>query len=101
MNNSIINTYLISQFLKTFLNIILIFCCLGLIMNLFEDFDTTQLSLRRPPANDSLQTFKELQELTESDKLKESKELSELREINELKELSELNELEELGGSKE
>ena len=32
-------------------------------MNLFEDFDTTQLSLRRPPANDSLQTFKELQEL--------------------------------------
>ena len=32
-------------------------------MNLFKDFDTTQLTLRRPPANDSLQTFKELQEL--------------------------------------
>ena len=32
-------------------------------MNLFDDFDTTQLALRRPPANDSLQTFKELQEL--------------------------------------
>ncbi len=39
MNNSIINTYLISQFLKTFINVVLIFCCLGLIMNLFEEIN--------------------------------------------------------------
>ena len=39
MNNSIINTYLIVQFLKTFLNVVLIFCCLGLIMNLFEEIN--------------------------------------------------------------
>ena len=32
-------------------------------MNLFEDFDTSSLTLHKPPANDSLQTFKELQEL--------------------------------------
>jgi len=32
-------------------------------MNLFENFDTTELTLRNPPANDSLQTYKELQEL--------------------------------------
>ncbi len=39
MNNSIINTYLVGQFLKTFLNVVLIFCCLGLIMNLFEEIN--------------------------------------------------------------
>ena len=39
MNNTIINTYLISEFLKTFINIVLIFCCLGLIMNLFEEIN--------------------------------------------------------------
>ena len=39
MNYSIINTYLISQFLKTFINVVLIFCCLGLIMNLFEEIN--------------------------------------------------------------
>ncbi len=32
-------------------------------MNLFENFDTTELTLRNPPADDSLQTFKELQDL--------------------------------------
>jgi len=32
-------------------------------MNLFKDFDTSSLTLHKPPANDSLQTFKELQEL--------------------------------------
>ena len=39
MNNSIINTYLISLFLKTFINIVLLFSCLGLIMNLFEEIN--------------------------------------------------------------
>ena len=39
MNNTIINTYLISEFLKTFVNVVLIFCCLGLIMNLFEEIN--------------------------------------------------------------
>ena len=39
MNNTIINTYLIKEFLKTFINIVLIFCCLGLIMNLFEEIN--------------------------------------------------------------
>ncbi len=39
MNNTIINSYLISEFLKTFINIVLIFCCLGLIMNLFEEIN--------------------------------------------------------------
>ncbi len=39
MNNTIINTYLIGEFLKTFINVVLIFCCLGLIMNLFEEIN--------------------------------------------------------------
>ena len=39
MNKTIINTYLISEFLKTFINIVLVFCCLGLIMNLFEEIN--------------------------------------------------------------
>ncbi len=39
MNNTIINTYLVGEFLKTFINIVLIFCCLGLIMNLFEEIN--------------------------------------------------------------
>ena len=39
MNNTIINTYLVGLFLKTFLNVVLIFCCLGLIMNLFEEIN--------------------------------------------------------------
>ena len=39
MNNTIINTYLIGEFLKTFVNVVLIFCCLGLIMNLFEEIN--------------------------------------------------------------
>ena len=39
MYNSIINTYLISLFLKTFINIVLLFSCLGLIMNLFEEIN--------------------------------------------------------------
>ena len=32
-------------------------------MNLFNDFDSTELTFRQPPANDSLTTYKELQEL--------------------------------------
>ena len=51
MNNTIINTYLVSQFLKTFLNVVLIFCCLGLIMNLFEEinfFKDLEVSLTLP-----------------------------------------------------
>ena len=37
MNNFVINKYLIIEFLKAFLNIVLIFCCLVLILNLFEE----------------------------------------------------------------
>ena len=32
-------------------------------MNLFKDFDTSQLINRTPPTNNSLQTFKELKQL--------------------------------------
>ena len=32
-------------------------------MNLFENFDVTDLTFRKPPADNSLTTFKELQEL--------------------------------------
>ena len=39
MNSFVINKYLITEFLKTFLNIVLIFCCLGLILNLFEEIN--------------------------------------------------------------
>ena len=39
MNNFVINKYLVMEFLKTFLNVILIFCCLGLILNLFEEIN--------------------------------------------------------------
>ncbi len=39
MNNWIINKYLIGEFLKTFLNMVLVFCCLGLILNLFEEIN--------------------------------------------------------------
>ena len=39
MNSFVINKYLVSQFFKTFLNVVLIFCCLGLIMNLFEEIN--------------------------------------------------------------
>ena len=39
MNNFILNKYLVSEFFKSFLNVILIFCCLGLILNLFEEIN--------------------------------------------------------------
>mgnify|MGYP001340978303 CR=1 FL=1 len=39
MNNFVINKYLVFEFLKTFFNVILIFCCLGLILNLFEEIN--------------------------------------------------------------
>ncbi len=39
MQNFILNKYLINQFLKSFLNIVLIFTALGLIMNLFEEIN--------------------------------------------------------------
>ena len=39
MNNFVINKYLVMEFLKSFLNVVLIFCCLGLIMNLFEEIN--------------------------------------------------------------
>ena len=39
MKNFVINWYLISEFLKSFMNVTLIFCCLGLIMNLFEEIN--------------------------------------------------------------
>ena len=39
MNSFVINKYLVGEFLKTFLNVVLIFCCLGLILNLFEEIN--------------------------------------------------------------
>ena len=39
MNNFVLNKYLVSEFFKSFFNVILIFCCLGLILNLFEEIN--------------------------------------------------------------
>ena len=39
MDNWVINKYLVSEFLQTFFNVILIFCCLGLVLNLFEEIN--------------------------------------------------------------
>ncbi len=39
MRNFVINRYLIGEFLKSLFHVILIFCCLGLIMNLFEEIN--------------------------------------------------------------
>jgi lipopolysaccharide export system permease protein len=39
MKNFIINKYLTGEFLKSFLNVLLIFCCAGLVMNLFEEIN--------------------------------------------------------------
>ena len=49
--NSIINNYLITGFLKTIFNVILVFICLGVILNLFEEiefFKKFDLGLRLP-----------------------------------------------------
>jgi len=37
--NKIVNKYLISGFLKTILNVVLVFVCLGIILNLFEEIE--------------------------------------------------------------
>ena len=39
MKSFVINKYLAGEFLKSFLNVLLIFCCAGLIMNLFEEIN--------------------------------------------------------------
>ncbi len=39
MKNYVLNRYLINQFLKSFLNMIILFTALGLIMNLFEEIN--------------------------------------------------------------
>ena len=39
MQNFILNKYLVNHFLKSFLNVVLIFIALGLIMNLFEEIN--------------------------------------------------------------
>tara|TARA_B100000029_G_scaffold268481_1_gene263962 strand:- start:6047 stop:7135 length:1089 start_codon:yes stop_codon:yes gene_type:complete len=39
MKNFVLNKYLVSQFLKSFFNVILVFVALGLIMNLFEEIN--------------------------------------------------------------
>jgi len=39
MKNFIINKYLAGEFLKSFFNVFLIFCCAGLVMNLFEEIN--------------------------------------------------------------
>ena len=39
MNNFVINKYLVTEFFKSFLNVVLVFCCLGLILNLFEEIN--------------------------------------------------------------
>ena len=45
MDNWVINKYLVSEFIKTFFNVILLFCCLGLILNLFEEMHESTLDL--------------------------------------------------------
>ena len=37
--NKVINKYLISGFIKTIINVILIFLCIGIILNLFEEIE--------------------------------------------------------------
>jgi lipopolysaccharide export system permease protein len=39
MKNFVINKYLAVEFLKSFLNVLLLFCCVGLLMNLFEEIN--------------------------------------------------------------
>jgi len=39
VKNFIINKYLTGEFLKSFLNFVLVFCCAGLVMNLFEEIN--------------------------------------------------------------
>ena len=39
MDKFVLNKYLVSEFFKSFINVILIFCCLGLILNLFEEIN--------------------------------------------------------------
>ena len=39
MNIFVLNKYLVSEFFKSFFNVVLIFCCLGLILNLFEEIN--------------------------------------------------------------
>ena len=39
MNNFVLNRYLINQFLKSFMQVILVFIALGLIMNVFEEIN--------------------------------------------------------------
>ncbi len=39
MNNFVLNKYLVSEFFKSFFNVVLVFCCLGLILNLFEEIN--------------------------------------------------------------
>ena len=39
MKNFVINKYLVFEFLKSLMNVILVFACLGLIMNLFEEIN--------------------------------------------------------------
>ncbi len=39
MKNFVLNRYLINEFLKSFLNVVLVFIALGLIMNLFEEIN--------------------------------------------------------------
>ena len=39
MTNFVLNKYLASKFLTTFINVTLIFCCLGLILHLFEEIN--------------------------------------------------------------
>ena len=39
MKNFVLNRYLVNEFLKSFLNVVLVFVALGLIMNLFEEIN--------------------------------------------------------------
>ena len=39
MNNFVLNKYLVSEFFKSFFYVVLVFCCLGLILNLFEEIN--------------------------------------------------------------
>ena len=39
MDKFVLNRYLVFEFFKSFMNVVLIFCCLGLILNLFEEIN--------------------------------------------------------------
>ena len=79
MKNFVINKYLVFEFLKSLMNVILVFACLGLIMNLFEEINKGQHTFEYIPAQ--IMAYKNLHEINvrikdELESLKDNIELS-------------------------